>query len=80
MLTTNWQKELGLPIDIIKGGLCCSGMFDLKPVRLSHRGRYIKFTDEMEHAFSPIRHLENLHAPVIVAYGVSFPVKWTTLK
>lgn len=69
MLTTDWQKEAGLPSDIIKGGLCCGGMFDLKPVRLSSRGKYIEFTDEMEHAMSPIRHLDNLHAPLIVAYG-----------
>jgi arylformamidase len=69
MLTTDWQKQTGLPADIIKGGLCCSGMFDLEPVRLSARGNYIRFTDEMEDAFSPIRHIDNLHAPVIVAYG-----------
>ena len=44
-------------------------MFDLKPVRLSYRGNYIKFTDEMEQALSPIRHLHKINAPVIVAYG-----------
>ncbi len=69
LLTTDWQKQAGLPADIIKGGLCCSGMFDLEPVRLSARGNYIRFSDEMEDAFSPIRHLDHLHAPVIVAYG-----------
>lgn len=69
MLTTDWQTEADLPNDIIKGGLCCSGIFDLKPVRLSHRGEYIKFTDEMEDALSPIRHLDNLQAPLVVAYG-----------
>ena len=69
MLTTDWEKEAGLPVDVIKAGLCCSGMFDLRPVRLSSRGDYIGFTDEMEHAFSPIRHLDKLNAPVIVAYG-----------
>jgi len=69
ILTTDWEKEFDLPADIIKGGLCCSGMFDLKPVRLSARGDYIKFTDEMVHALSPIRHLDKLHAPLIVAYG-----------
>ncbi len=69
MLTTDWQKQDGLPADIIKGGLCCSSIFDLEPVRLSARGKYIRFTDEMEDALSPIRHLDNLHAPVIVAYG-----------
>jgi arylformamidase len=68
LLTTDWAQR-GLPADVIKGGLCCSGMYDLKPVRLSHRGEYIAFTDEMEHDLSPIRHLDRLNAPVIVAYG-----------
>ena len=69
ILTTDWVKEFHLPADVIKGGLCCSGMFDLKPVRLSARGDYINFTDEMEHALSPMRHLDKLNAPLIVAYG-----------
>ena len=37
VLTTDWQKDFGLPPDLIKGGVCCSGMFDLKPARLSAR-------------------------------------------
>ena len=69
VLTTDWPKDFNLPADIIKGGLCCSGMFDLKPVRLSARSRYVKFTDESEQALSSQRHLAKLHAPVIVAYG-----------
>ena len=35
ILVTDWQKEFGLPANIIKGGLVVSGMYDLKPVRLS---------------------------------------------
>ena len=70
LLTTDWEIE-GLPEDVIKGGLCCSGIFDLEPVRLSHRGEYIAFTDDMEHDLSPIRHIEHLNAPVVVAYGTN---------
>ena len=69
LLTTDWAKEFGLPVDLLKGGLCGSGMFDLEPVRLSSRSRYVAFTDEMEEALSPQRHLDKLVAPVIVAYG-----------
>src|SRR5262249_19287945 len=47
LLTTDWQKEFGLPPTIIKGGVCGSGMYDLKPVRLSKRSAYVKFTDAM---------------------------------
>jgi arylformamidase len=69
LLTTNWRQDFNLPADTIKGGLCCSGLFDLKPVRLSARSKYVNFTDEMEQALSPQRHLDQLTAPVIVAYG-----------
>ena len=69
LLTTDWAKEFGLPVDLLKGGLCGSGMFDLEPVRLSSRSRYVAFTDEMEETLSPQRHLDKLVAPVIVAYG-----------
>jgi arylformamidase len=68
-LTTDWQRDFGLPADIIKGGLCISGMYDLAPVRLSARSNYIAFDDETVAALSPIRHLDQLHAPLIVAYG-----------
>jgi arylformamidase len=68
-LTTDWQKDFGLPPDMIKGGLCMSGLYDLKPVRLSKRSSYIKFTDAMEDSMSSQRHLEKLRAPIIVTYG-----------
>jgi len=69
VLTTNWARDFNLPPDVVKGGLCSSGMYDLKPVRLSARSSYVKFTDEMEAALSPQRHLDRLNAPLIVSYG-----------
>jgi arylformamidase len=44
-------------------------MYDLKPVRLSKRSAYVKFTDIVEHELSPIRHLDRLATPLIVSYG-----------
>ena len=68
-LVTDWQKDFGLPANIIKGGLVISGMYDLKPVRLSKRSEYVKFTNEIEEALSSQRHLDKLNAPIVVAYG-----------
>jgi arylformamidase len=68
-LITDWRKDFDVPADTVKGGLCCSGMFDLKPVRLSARSRYVKFTDEMEDAMSAQRHLDRLRTPLILAHG-----------
>jgi arylformamidase len=68
-LTTDWRSDFGLPADIIKGGMCISGMYDLTPVRLSARNAYVAFDDATVAALSPIRHLDRLHAPLVVAYG-----------
>jgi arylformamidase len=68
-LVTDWQKQFGLPPDMIKGGLCMSGMYDMKPVRLSKRSSYVKFNDEMEQAMSSQRQLDMLRAPIIATYG-----------
>jgi arylformamidase len=68
IVTTDWAKD-GLPLDILKGALLGSGMYDLKPVRLSLRGRYVKFTDAMEQELSAQRHLDRLHTPLILTHG-----------
>ena len=69
VLTTDWQKDFGLPANMIRGGVCISGMYDLTPVRLSARSSYVKFDDAMVEALSSQRHLDQLHTPLIVAYG-----------
>jgi arylformamidase len=69
VLTTDWRKDFGLPVDVVKGVVCCSGMFDLKPVRLSKRSEYVKFTDQVEHALSAQRHLDKINCPVTLVYG-----------
>jgi arylformamidase len=68
-LTTDWQKDFGLPAGVLKGGLCCSGLYDLYPVSLSARAKYVKFTPEVIEKLSPQRHLDKLLAPIIVAHG-----------
>jgi arylformamidase len=67
-VTHDWSKD-GLPRDIIKGATLSSGMYDLKPVRLSKRSAYVKFTDAMEESLSAIRHLDQLATPLVVSYG-----------
>jgi len=69
VLITDWAKDFGLPADLVKGALLSSGMYDLKPVRLSKRGAYVKFTDEMEEQLSAQRHLDRINCPVVLAHG-----------
>lgn len=67
-LTTPW-KDLGLPEDAVKGGVLLSGLYDLKAVRISNRSSYVKIDDAAEQAYSPQRHIDRLHVPVIVMWG-----------
>ncbi|MBX9843529.1 MAG: alpha/beta hydrolase [Xanthobacteraceae bacterium] len=68
VVTTDWA-QYGVPANVVKGALLCSGMYDLKPVRLSKRSEYVAFTDEVEEKLSSQRHLDRLNCPLIVTYG-----------
>ena len=69
IVITDWQKDFGLPSDILKGALLISGMYDLKPVRLSKRSKYVNFDDTTEQALSAQRHIDMIDMPLIVAHG-----------
>jgi arylformamidase len=69
LMTTDWEKDYGVPMTIIKGGASGSGMYDLKPVRLSKRSEFVKFTDETEEKLSAQRRLDRLVAPIALVYG-----------
>jgi len=69
LLITDWRTEFGLPADVIKGAALCSGMYDLKPVRLSARSSYVEFTDAVEEALSTQRHLDRLATPLTLLHG-----------
>lgn len=68
-LTTDWPVAFDVPADVIKSALLCSGMYEMRPVRLSARSTYVTFSDESEAALSPMRHLETVAPPLVVAYG-----------
>ena len=53
----------------IKGAVLLSGMYDLKPVRLSSRSSYVKIDDATEDALSPQRHIDKINVPLVVMYG-----------
>lgn len=68
-VTTDWRADFGLPQDIIKAAALCSGMYDLHPVSLSSRREYVPFDDRLVRELSAQRHIDRLHAPLVVLYG-----------
>jgi arylformamidase len=71
VLMTDWQRDFGLPADVVKAAALCSGMYDLYPVSLSARSGYVAFTERMIEELSAIRHLDRITAPTIVAHGTN---------
>lgn len=70
-LTSPIKSGFSLPENVIKGAVLVSGLYDLKPARLSSRSAYVRFTDESEHLLSPQRHLNNLVTPISLVHGVN---------
>ncbi|HEY1749366.1 MAG TPA: alpha/beta hydrolase [Xanthobacteraceae bacterium] len=67
-LSRGWHEQK-LPADFCKGAVLVSGMYDLAPVRLSKRSAYVKFTDEIEGALSPERHIDQINTPLVLVHG-----------
>ncbi|MDB5643129.1 MAG: esterase/lipase [Hyphomicrobiales bacterium] len=67
--TTDWTAQFGLRPDLLRGAMLFSGMYELEPVRLSKRSRYVAFTDRMVEELSAIRRLEHINCPLLLAYG-----------
>lgn len=73
LLITNWSARFNLPSDVLKSGVLISGYYDLEPVMLSPRKAYDKLSREEQLMLSPIRHPEQISAPLIIAFGDDDP-------
>jgi arylformamidase len=69
LAVTDWQRDWGLPADTLKGAVLVSGMYDLEPVRLTWRNRYLDLTPETAAALSPINAIRPGGIPLVLAYG-----------
>jgi arylformamidase len=69
VIVTDWQREFGLPADVVKGGAPVSGKFELAPVKLSWRNSYVALDDAAVDRLSPIRHIPDQAIPLVIGYG-----------
>jgi arylformamidase len=68
-LVTDWPKLYGLPVDLVRGAVLASGIYDLEPVRLSYRNAMLGLDRDAEIRNSPCRHLPSHGAPLLIAHG-----------
>jgi arylformamidase len=67
-LLCDWRAH-GLPGNPYKAAVLASGIYDLHPVRLSSRSKYVAFTDEIEDGMSAQRHVDRCDIPLALACG-----------
>ena len=74
MLATDWERDYGLPADIIKGAAVLSGLYDIRPLRLAFTNEWLQISEYAAERNSPMFHMPPAHKPpVIVTYGGAEP-------
>lgn len=68
-LACGWPELGGGQCEIVRSAFCASGSYDLEPVMLSYRGRYLQLDEAEARALSPIHHVEQLTLPLTLAFG-----------
>lgn len=68
-LAAGWQKEYGMPEDVVKGGCAVSGLFELSPLLRIKQRETLHLTVETVAKLSPINHLPRSGTPLIVSWG-----------
>ncbi|WP_448188087.1 alpha/beta hydrolase [Azospirillum sp. sgz301742] len=69
LLATAWQRDYGIPDDVIKAALPISGLFDLEPLRWSWLQPTLQLSGDEVLAQSPMRHRPTQPVPLAVAVG-----------
>ena len=69
MVAGGWQEQYGLPLDVIKGGVPISGLFDLEPIVKCFVNEWMKMSIEDGLRNSPDQNLPELGCSLIVAVG-----------
>lgn len=69
MLATDWERDFGVPPDVVKGATAVSGLYDLRPVRKSFVNEWLKLDEAGAVRNSPLLNLPKHGCPLIVSYG-----------
>jgi len=68
-LSPGWERDFGVPDNLIAGATLLSGIYDLEPVRLGHPNDWLRLTATDATALSPLLHLPARPVPLVVSYA-----------
>jgi len=69
VIAGGWQKDFGVPDDVVKGALPVSGLFHLGPIAKSYVQDWMRLDDAAVGALSPAETLPERGCPIVVAYA-----------
>lgn len=69
VLADGWRAETGLPENLVKGAVLCSGPYDLEPVVLSARSEYLKLDSAGAESLTPNNFVPADGPSIVVAWG-----------
>jgi len=69
VLADGWRAEFGLPENLVRGAVLCSGPYDLEPVVLSARSEYLKLESAGAELLTPNNFVPADGPAIIVAWG-----------
>ncbi len=69
LVATDWVGEYGLPVDVLKGGIPISALFDLRPFRYSWLQPKILLTHELIAQQSPLFNIPEVAPPLLITLG-----------
>ena len=73
MLATDWERDWGLPKDVLKGAVAISGLYDLKPLARAFTNDWLQIAPNAVARNSPNFLEPKSTCPVIVAVGGAEP-------
>lgn len=68
LASTDWRSR-DLPVDLVKGGIALSGVFDLRPIIETSINDDVRLDEAQAERDSPLLHLPTRAVPMIVAVG-----------
>jgi arylformamidase len=69
MLATDWQRDYGLPRDVIKGAVPISGIYDLGPLARAFTNEWLQIAPVAVARNSPLKLEVKSRCPVVIAVG-----------
>ena len=73
LLLTDWERDYGLPRNVLKGVLSISGLYDLQPIRDSYVQDQVGLSEQEARRLSPLLHAVGNDVPVTLAVAEDDP-------